>query len=264
MRKTCVFAAFAVLCAAPAVFAQNTGSQSASTQGFTITSMIMELSLFLPPGENGRMGGPGGQAGPGGQPQGQQSGTQPSGAPQAAAPQAGGGQPSGQQAGAQSTGRQGGGSGGRFLTIQRDPKLYFTADQADKLIALLQPLRDNPFPTPSGAKNLQALIDSILTTAQKAERDTFRAERDKAVAQAQSQGAGAQGRGGQFFANLQNMTPDQRQQFISNLPPDQQQRIKQYLAQAAQEQQLTPLQQRQRQLDAFLQALKDWKNQPKA
>ena len=56
----------------------------------------------------------------------------------------------------------------------RDPKLFLTHDQVAKLLPILSALRDDPMPTPSRARQVQADIDAILTPAQKAEYEQFR------------------------------------------------------------------------------------------
>ena len=255
MRRRCVAAAIAAILLASGSFAQSAAGQAAPAQGFSADTMLMELYIFLPADQNPTFRGPSGQGAPAGQ-----GGAGPAGGSSQTQPRA-----QGQGRSGASQGGAAGQQGGRAsFTAQRDPKLYYTAAQVDQLVALIQPLRDNPYPTPSTAKKLQASVDTILTPAQKAARDTYRADMAAAQARRQSNAQNGQsGRGGQF-ANIQNMTPDQRQQFLSTLPPDQQQRVRQAMNQAAQNQQLTPLERRQRQIDAFLQALKDWKKQAKA
>ena len=136
--------------------------------------------------------------------------------------------------GAQGGGQGQAGPGASFrsqLNFTRDPKLYLTKDQIGKLLPILVSLRENPMPTPSGAKKFQADVDGILTQEQKAEYERFR----KAVQdlmQRFRQQAGANGAG-------------------PGAGPGDGQRP----AQDAAGPQLTPLQRRQRQLDAFIKVL---------
>jgi hypothetical protein len=136
-----------------------------------------------------------------------------------------------------------GGSGGRSApaegqrpqqTFARNPALFLTKDQIGKLLPVLTALRESPLPTPSKALQVQADVNGILTTAQKAEYEQFRKamqdviQRYRQQAAANGSGAGNQGdgQGRQFQGGAQNSGA-----------------------------QLTPMQRRQRQLDAFIKVL---------
>jgi hypothetical protein len=236
-RTAAVVAALFVCTAPAALFSQ---AASTVTQGFSVDNLAFELMIFMPPDQ--------------------------AGIARAGAPPAGAQSP---QGGAQTGTQRQAGQGG-FFTVQRDPKLYFTATQIDSLIPLLQDLRKNPFPTPSGAKKLEAGIDGILTAAQKAERGKLIAEREKAAAQAaqgEGGGTGANGAGnsgGPFgqFQNFQNMTPDQRQAYLNSLPADQRARAQQRMQQQASQPELTPTEQRQRTIDRLIEQLQAMKQSP--
>jgi hypothetical protein len=117
------------------------------------------------------------------------------------------------------------------LQFTRDPALFLTKDQIAKLLPILTALRENPLPSPSKAAQVRADVDGILTAAQKAEYEQFRKAmqdliqryRQQAAANGATQGD-AQGR------QLQGGTQDSGAQ-------------------------LTPMQRRQRQLDAFIKVL---------
>ncbi len=228
MNRVLAIAAVAFVLSGAAGFAQSSsGPGQTPVPGFSVEGMLAELSIFLP--ENLAGFSRGARQGP------------------AAAGQQGG---AGQQAG-----QQGGQRGG--FSIQRDPKLFFTAQEVNTLVPLLQALRDNPFPTPSGAKKLQATVDGILTAEQKSARDAFHDQRVKAAAERQQNDGGQNGGG---FANLRNMTPDERQRFLQTLPPETRQRIEARLKQeGGTGPQLTPIQRRQLFIDNFIQSLQRWK-----
>jgi hypothetical protein len=140
---------------------------------------------------------------------------------------------------------------GNLFRPKRDPGLFFTAGQAALLLPLMQALRNNPYPTPSAARKLLAAVDDILTAAQKKARDGFRADSDRAIAQ-----AGRQAGTGQF-QNLQNMSPQQQKEFLDGLPADQRARIQARLQQQSGGPRLGPLERRQRVIDAFIRALRE-------
>ncbi len=230
--------AAAVLLAGAGGFAQTSpapGGGPGPVQGFSVPGLVFELSLFLPEGAlfagrarsaSGGQGASGGQAAQGA---GQQEAQGQNGAGPSASP------------------------GGGYAPVKRDPALFLSASQVDSLTPIMQGLWKNPFPTPAGARALEATIDGILNPGQKAERDAFRAERAKRTAQA---GAGGAGGGQGFFSRLQSMSEPERQAFLQNLPPDARERILQRLKEGgAAAPRLTPFQQRQRAIEALLAAL---------
>ncbi len=192
MRKygIVLMTAFGLLFAAVSAGAQAPGG--ALSQGFNAQTLIVQLSLYLPEdstrGMYGGFGGRGGQGGQGGQ------------AAQGAR---------------------------RFPQIQftRDPKLFLTKDQIAKLLPILLGLRENPMPTPSKAKQVQAGVDEILTVAQKAEYADFQRQVQKMIqisagrwprtAEAPGNGqgfGGGQGTQSQGGNGGTQMTPLQRRQ----------------------------------------------------
>jgi hypothetical protein len=133
-------------------------------------------------------------------------------------------------------GGRGGPAGGQRpqQTFTRNPALFLTKDQIAKLLPVLTALRENPLPTPSKATQVRADVDGILTAAQKAEYEQFRkamqdlVQRYRQQAAANGTGGGSQGgaQAGQAQGGAQNSGA-----------------------------QLTPMQRRQRQLDAFIKVL---------
>jgi hypothetical protein len=220
---------FAGLLAGMSLGAQAAGPGGPlSQQGFSSQLLVSQLSLYLPEeatrgmyrGFGGRANAPSAQGGAGG-------------------PGGSGGQSAGQA--------QGGGSAGGFPQLQftRDPKLYLTKEQITGLIPILIALRDNPLPTPSKAKQVQADVDAQLTAAQKAEWAEFQKKLQDLIAQfRQRMGANsAAGQGSTNGAGVQGQ--------------DQLQNGGQGGGQAGGGPQPTLLQRRQRQLDAFIKVLQD-------
>ncbi|MGA2976871.1 MAG: hypothetical protein ABSF77_16310 [Spirochaetia bacterium] len=219
-----------LLAAVTAAGAQAPGPGGSPIQGFSSQALISELSLYLPPESTqgmysafgGRGGGAAGQTG-----------------------QAGQGAQTGQ---AQGAGSQAGGRGFQQMQFTRDPKLFLTKDQITKLLPLLLSLRDNPMPTPSKAKQVQADVDAILTVAQKAEYAEFQKQMQKLIQQFRQQMSANGGSGG-FAASGQAGQGSQGQGSA--------QAGQQGSGQSGGASQLTPLQRRQRQLDAFIKVLQD-------
>lgn len=290
-RVTIIAAGLLLAMSAGAAFAQAGGAASPA-QGFTPQMLIMKLSLYLP--EDATRGAFFG-AGAGGAAAGQRAGAGGTGAQAqgGAQAQAGAGQAGaagGAQAGAGQAGAGGQGNGARRQVLQftRDQKLFLTKDQITRLLPILQGLRENPMPSPTKARKVESDVDAILTAAQKAEWAGFQKQLESFQQSAQRQGgaaggtgaagsgaaggsaggAGAQGGGNgamaQQYQNFQNMTPEQRQAFIDNLPPDQRQAVQQRMQRQGQGgsqggagggQALTPTQRRQQQIDEFISVL---------
>lgn len=131
------------------------------------------------------------------------------------------------------SGGRGGAAGGQpqQLAFTRDPALFLTKDQIGKLLPILTALRENPLPTPSKAAQVQADVDGILTVAQKAEYEQFRKAMQDLVQRYRQQAAANSGEGEGSGQNRQFRAGGQNS--------------------GAQ----TPLQRRQRQLDAFIKVL---------
>jgi hypothetical protein len=202
------------------------------SQGFTAQALILELSLFLPEDltraaliQNGR----GGQ----GRPQGTSPGGAANGAQASPAPRSGPGQ------------------------VTRDPKLFLTKDQVSRLLPIVQGLKDNPMPSPSKARQIAESVNAILTSAQKAEYESFQKTMAKAREAARQQRSGA---AGQAQPDFRNMTDQQRQDWLNSLPPDQRQQMQQRIQQAGGPG-LTQIQRRQRLMDIFLQVLEQYQKQ---
>jgi hypothetical protein len=130
---------------------------------------------------------------------------------------------------------QGGAAGGsrQQFSFTRDPKLFLTKDQIGRLLPILLSLRENPMPAPSRAKQIRADVDGILTQAQKAEYEQFRKAMQDLIQRFRQQAA-ANGGGGAAGQG----SPDARRP-----------------GQEGAGSQMTPLQRRQRQLDAFIKVL---------
>jgi hypothetical protein len=75
----------------------------------------------------------------------------------------------------------------------RDPRLSLDLEQIGTLLPLLQALYQNPFPTPAAARKLQATVDGLLTSGQRSALDSFRKERDALIAQFHQQAGAGQG-----------------------------------------------------------------------
>jgi hypothetical protein len=175
-------------------------------QGFSSSALVAQLSLYLPEeSTRGMFGGAGGRGG-------------------------------GQSAGGQGAQGQGGAAGGGFrsqLAFTRDPKLYLTKDQIDRLLPILLALRENPMPTPSGAKKVKADVDGILTQGQKAEYDQFRKAVQDLIQGFRQRSAANGGGGPAGSGNMDTQRPGQE----------------------GAGSQMTTVQRRQRQLDAFIKVL---------
>jgi hypothetical protein len=134
----------------------------------------------------------------------------------------------------------------RFPQLQftRDPKLFLTREQIAALLPILLDLKANPMPTPSKAKTVQASVDAVLTVAQKAEYADFQKQVQKMIADFRAQMAanGGSTGSGQFGGAAGNGQG-------------------QGGAGANGGAQMTPLQRRQRQVDAFVRVLQDRQKQ---
>jgi hypothetical protein len=217
----------AMLATGAVSWAQAPGG-GAAVQGFNVTLLIAQLSIYLPEeATQGMYPRRGGEA----RAQGGQSG-------QSAAQGAG-------SAAAQGGLRQ------RFqIDFTRDPKLFLTKEQVAGLLPIMTALKDSPMPTPSKAKKVQADVDAILTAAQKTEYAQFQKKVQKLIESFRQQmgasagsGAGAGAFGAGEAAQGQG-------------------------AQAGQAggtgqggTQMTVLQRRQRQVEAFIKVLQDRQSQ---
>ena len=220
----------ALLALSIAAFAQTTGTQPQA--GFTVETLISQISLYLPEeATQGMLGGFGrGGAGGGGAATGTGTGTQGT---------ARQGQATGQAAGP--------GGFGQLFQFTRDAKLYLTKDQINKLLPIFTGLKDNPMPTPSKAKTVQSSVDAILTAAQKAEFVAYQKQMQKAIEDMRKQfaasgaAAGANGAGGfPGGGAAPGGEPGQAR-----------------TGQGGGAAQVTPLQRRQREVDAFIKVLQD-------
>lgn len=134
---------------------------------------------------------------------------------------------------------QAGATGGRaFPQIQftRDPALFLTKEQTTKLLPILQALRDAPLPTPSKAKQVEAEVDAQLTVGQKAEWAEFQ-KKMQAMIEEFRQRMAASGGGSPGAMNGGGPDASPGGQAGAGSP------------------QMTLLQRRQKQLDAFIEIL---------
>jgi len=229
----------AFLASSLAAWAQAPAPGGATTQGFTVETLVSQLSLYLPEdATQGMIGGFGGARGAG------------QAAGQGANAQSGRAQGTGQtqgQAGA------GGAAGfGQLFNFTRDPKLFLTKDQIAKLLPILTALKANVMPTPSKAKQVQASVDAILTAAQKAEYDKYQKQMAKAMEEIRKQFAASGASGAGNAAGQGGFAGEQAQGGQAGQAGQQRQ------GGAAQ---VTPLERRQRQLDAFIKALQERQKQ---
>jgi hypothetical protein len=201
------------------------GPGAAAARGFSTQLLVAQLSLYLP--EEATRGMPRGFG-----PQGRQDGT--GGAGQ-------GGRQGGQGAGGQGGAGAIGGRGFPQIQFKRDPALFLTKEQISKLLPLLVSLRENPLPTPSKAKQVQADVDAILTAGQKAEWVDFQKKLQALIEEfRQRVGASGSGAGGPGAAGPSASAPGAAGPEAQGSGP-----------------QMTLLQRRQRQLDAFIAVLQD-------
>jgi hypothetical protein len=199
--------------------AQATGPGAPLSQrGFSSQMLVTQLSLYLPEEATRGMGRGSGRA----------NGSSAQNAPSGQDSQAGRGFPQ--------------------IQIPRDPKLYLMKQQIAGLLPILIALRDNPLPTPSKAKQVQADVDAQLTAAQKAEWTEFQKKLQDLIAQFRQRmgangtganGTGANGTGGQGAMNGGDATAQAGGKGGPGGP------------------QMTVLQRRQRQLDDFIKVLQD-------
>jgi len=244
-RYTIIIAlAATALLAGTAAWAQAPAPGGTAPQGFTVETLLSQLSLYLP--EDALPTGGLGGFGRGG------TGT---GTAQGAA--AGSGTTAQGGATARSgTTAQGGQNFGQLFQYKRDTKLFLTKDQITKLLPVLQGLRDNPVPTPSKAKAVQASVDGILTVAQKAEYADYQKQMAKAFEEIRKQFAAAQSGSGPGAGTGAGPAGG----FGGGQDPNG--------AQAGQQRQgstggtqLSLTERRQRELDAFIKALQDRQKQ---
>jgi hypothetical protein len=214
MRKHAIMLAIlGCIVAGTAAWAQSSapGGMTAA-QGFNVALLTSQLSLYLPEDATRAMYSDfGGRAGGTGQAQGDQA-------------------PAGQA----QRGQQ------RMQNLfTRDPQLFLTRDQIARLLPILITLKENPLPTPSRAKQVQADVDSLLTVAQKAEYERFRKTVEDLIQRGrepatfgyrQQAGDGAGGQGGGQSQQAQRGGPGTGAR-------------------------MTPMERRQRQLDAFIKVL---------
>jgi hypothetical protein len=219
--KIAPFALFAAL-AASASWAQASGAAT-TAQGFTVQSFIAEVSLFLPPDLLRAAAGARAAGAPGANPMGN------------AASNAGPAQNRPQ------------------LQFTRDPKLYLTKAQVDRLEPIATSLKDNPMPSPSKAKQTQAELDAILSPAQRTEFADFQKAMAKFRADMQKQRSAS----GQQPPDFRTMTDQQRQAYIDSLPPEQRQRFQNRAGQQGGG--MSQLQRRQRLAETFIKALEEYR-----
>jgi hypothetical protein len=237
----------ALLLAGTAAWAQAPGP-GAVAQGFTVETLLAQISLYLPPESTQGLGGFGrGFGGQGGGQAGGQGGAQ------------GSGQGSAQGTTTQGAGGQGARSFRQLFQYTRDPKLYLTREQIAKLIPILQDLRANPLPTPSKAKAVQASVDALLSVAQKAEYADYQKQMQKAIDEIRKQFAAAGGgqagsTGGQGGTSGQGGTGQAGGGQAGAVGGQG----------GRQGAQLTPTERRQRELDAFIKVLQDRQKQVSA
>ena len=155
-------------------------------------------------------------------------------------------------AGGTGGGAPGGARQGSSFRITRDPALFLTADQVDRILPIMRDLKASPFPTPSRAKTIQAGVDEVLTKAQKAAWAKTQKDLEKAQSEAQGRtGSQAGGQGG-GFRNFSSMTPEQQKELLDRLPEDQRRAFQDRVKAMEAEAKLTPAQRRARQIDRFI------------
>jgi hypothetical protein len=197
-RSLIICLAIAALLGASATgFAQTGGATTGQTpvQGFSVETLIQELALFIPEDLATGLAGARGFGGGAGGPQG-------AGQPGGAATQA--------PAGNTAAGKTGAGQAAPQmpqLDFTRDTKLFLTKAQIAKILPIMTSLRENPLPTPTKAKKVQADIDAILTAAQKAEYATYQTALQKQMAAVQKLMGGQNGQGQQQGTPPQGTPP---------------------------------------------------------
>ena len=182
--------------------ATGAGGGIETARGFNSEAIVFELSLFLPREALGKAFGAAGsgaygRAGGGG------TANQGGGGSNGGVGGVGGGYNGGGGAGAGGAGSGGGGASpqGQIPQFIRDPKLFLTKDQVDRLLPLLATLRDNAIPSPSKARQIEAELNTIITKEQRAEyadwqRAMARLRQELRQRFASSGGQGAYSRGG--------------------------------------------------------------------
>ena len=140
----------AAVAAGLVIAAGSAGAQAAGApaprSGFSVERLVMELSSFLPEEYARLRVASGGQGKQGAQPQ---AGQRPRGLD--------------------------------LPRFKRDPGLMLTARQVDALLPVLFDLQKTPFPTPSQAKKVTAVVEATLTKQQKDAYEKFAKERDAAI-----------------------------------------------------------------------------------
>jgi hypothetical protein len=147
----------AAVAAGLVIAAGSAGAQAAGApaprSGFSVERLVMELSSFLPEEYARLRVASGGQGKQGAQPQ---AGQRPRGLD--------------------------------LPRFKRDPGLMLTARQVDALLPVLFDLQKTPFPTPSQAKKVTAVVEATLTKQQKDAYEKFAKERDAAIEDLRKQG----------------------------------------------------------------------------
>ena len=127
-----------------------------------------------------------------------------------------------------------------FQIPRVDPKYHLSSDQIDTLLATLEALHENTYPSPAKGKRMQKDVEETLTKDQKREWDKYVKELQKRIEDIQRQGYGQSGEGGGGYSqsgeggggqamNFMNMSEEEREELIENLPEEQRERIEQML-----------------------------------
>jgi hypothetical protein len=141
--------------------------------------------------------------------------------------------------------------------ITRDPALFLTGEQIDKILPIMRDLKASPFPTPSRAKTIRAGVDAVLSKAQKGSWE--KAQKDLAKARADAQASAGSQPGGQAggFRNFSSMTPEQQKELLQRLPEDQRKAFQDRMKAVEADGKLSPEQRRVRLIDRFIGQLEE-------
>ncbi len=134
------------------------------------------------------------------------------------------------------------------ISVSSNPEYYFTTAQVDALLPVFQELAANPYPSPSKAKQIQKQVEDVLTREQQREWDKYVKEVQTRMRDTPT-GAGGQ------IADLQNMSDEERESFLADLPEEQRKRIQERFSSDTNRRSLSAEERRLRSIESLMDRL---------